>query len=176
MVCDGVGICRTDLRPASETDLLKVRIAQLWLVTPVRPLDVPCKILVAQMNELLLTGRTKIRLIFMTPVVAALLACSTSRLSNYVKPYVGQNVQQLVSHLGKPTGKRESTGDLVYVWSADSEGVLPNNADPGNRPTTVTAHYECTLEVTVDAQGIIHSYEVEGSNAGCAAFHRHLIH
>ena len=63
----------------------------------------------------------------------------------------------------------------MYVWSVDSEGVLPTTAGgEGTRTGGMTAHYECTLEVTVDAQNIIQSYQIQGSNAGCAAFRRHL--
>jgi hypothetical protein len=108
--------------------------------------------------------------------MAALAGCATTRLSDDVKPYVGKDVHELTKRLGTPTGKRETSGDLVYVWSADSEGVLPTSANvQGARETTMTAHYECTLEVTVNGQNVIQSYEVEGSNAGCAAFRRHLL-
>jgi hypothetical protein len=108
-------------------------------------------------------------------MLAALTGCATSRLENDVKPYVGRDIHELSAHLGKPTGKRES-GDRVYVWSADSEGVLPTSSGADTRTGTMTAHYECTLEVTVDARDVIQSYQVEGSNAGCAAFRRHLVH
>jgi hypothetical protein len=30
------------------------------------------------------------------------------------------------------------------------------------------------LEVTVNAENIIRTYQVEGSDAGCTAFHRHV--
>jgi hypothetical protein len=63
----------------------------------------------------------------------------------------------------------------VYVWSADSEGVLPTTTSAdGTRINTMTVQFECTLEVTVNAQNVIQSYEIEGSDAGCAAFRRHL--
>jgi hypothetical protein len=38
----------------------------------------------------------------------------------------------------------------------------------------MTVQFGCTLEVTVNAQNVIQSYEIEGSDAGCAAFRRHL--
>lgn len=128
------------------------------------------------MFELLLTGTTKMRLIVTATIVTALVGCATTRLSNDVEPYVGRDIHDLATRLGKPTGKRETTGQSVYVWSADSEGVLPTTSPAeGTRTGTMVAHYECTLEVTVNAQNIIQSYEVEGSNAGCAAFRRHLV-
>jgi hypothetical protein len=139
-----------------------------------RSLDAPCKILQARVIERLLTDTTKMRLIIITMMVAALVGCATTRLENDVKPYVGRNIHELSVRLGKPTGMRES-GERVFVWSADSEGVLPTSSGADTRTGTMTAHYECTLEVTVNAQNIIQSYEVEGSNAGCAAFRRHLI-
>jgi hypothetical protein len=125
--------------------------------------------------ELLSTSTTHMRLIFATAVLAAIAGCAISQLSNDVKHYVGRDAHELAARLGTPTGKRETTGDRVYVWSADSEGVLPTSAGAiGTRNGTITAHYECTLAVTVDALNIIQSYEIEGSNAGCAAFRRHL--
>ncbi len=63
----------------------------------------------------------------------------------------------------------------MYVWSVDSEGVLPTGSGAGgSRTATSIGHYECTLEVTVNAQEVIEDYHIEGSNAGCTAFRRHL--
>jgi hypothetical protein len=128
------------------------------------------------MFELVPTGTINMRLIVTATIVTALVGCATTRLSNDVAPYVGRDIRDLATRLGKPTGKRETAGESVYVWSADSEGVLPTtSAAEGTRTGTMVAHYECTLEVTVNAQNIIQSYQVDGSNAGCAAFRRHLI-
>jgi hypothetical protein len=111
----------------------------------------------------------------MAPMVAALVGCATTRLSNDVKPYVGRDIHELAAHLGNPTGKRENPGTLVYVWSTDSEGVLPTGSGTEDTRTgAMTVHYECTLEVTTNAQNVIQGYQIEGSNAGCAAFRRHL--
>jgi hypothetical protein len=101
----------------------------------------------------------------------ALLGCAATRLSNDVKPYVGRNIHELTARLGNPTGMQETTGDRVYVWSISSEGVMPK--DTGGEGT-MTVEHECTLEVTISAENIIRSYQVEGSDAGCAAFLRHL--
>jgi hypothetical protein len=115
------------------------------------------------------------RYIYLAAMVGMLLACAAARLSNDMKAYVGRNIDELVARLGHPTGKRESTGDRVYVWSVDSEGVLPNSASTeGSATSTTTVQLECRLEVTINAESIIQSYEVEGSDAGCAAFRRHL--
>jgi hypothetical protein len=59
----------------------------------------------------------------------------------------------------------------VFVWSISSEGVMPSGTSAGG---TVTVQHECALEVTVSAENIIRSYQIEGSDAGCAAFRRHL--
>jgi hypothetical protein len=123
------------------------------------------------------TGRStaRMRYIGLATIVAMLLACANARLSSDVKAYVGRNIDALVARLGRPTGKRETTGDRVYVWSIDSEGILPNGASTeGSATSTITVQLECTLEVTINAEGIIQSYQVEGSDAGCAAFRRHL--
>ena len=135
------------------------------------------KILLAQTIELLVTDTTKMRFFSMATMAAALIGCATTRLSNDVKPYVGRNIHELATRLGKPTGIRETTGDRVYVWSVDSEGVLPTGSGvEGTRTGTTIGHYECTLEVTVNAQDFIQAYQVEGSNAGCTAFLRNLGH
>lgn len=117
----------------------------------------------------------KMRIIFLAMIVTAVVGCAAARLSNFVKPYVGRDIHELTARLGNPAGKRETTGNSVYVWSADSEGVLPTTTSAdGTRTNTMTVQYECTLEVTVNAQNVIQSYEIEGSDAGCAAFRRHL--
>lgn len=117
------------------------------------------------------------RRIFLAMAVVALLACATARLSNEVKAYVGQDIHELIKHLGSPTGKRESAVDRVYVWSVDSEGVLPSRPGAGDTSTSImTVQHECTLEVTVNVENIVQSYQVEGSDAGCAAFRSHLRH
>jgi hypothetical protein len=115
------------------------------------------------------------RIIFLAIMVAGVLGCATARLSNFVKPYVGRDIHELTARLGNPAGKRETTGNSVYVWSVGSEGVLPTTSSAdGTRTNIMTVQYECTLEITVNAQNVIQSYEIEGSDAGCAAFRRHL--
>jgi hypothetical protein len=115
------------------------------------------------------------RVIISAIMMTALVGCAAARLSHFVKPYVGRDIHELTAHLGNPVGKRETTGNSVYVWSADSEGVLPTTSSAdGTRTNTMTVQYECTLEVTVNSQNVIQSYEIEGSDAGCAAFRRHL--
>jgi hypothetical protein len=131
----------------------------------------PCKIPLARMIELLLTGTSKMRLIFLATIGAALLGCAATRLSNDVKRYVGRDIHELTTRLGNPTGQQETTGDRVYVWSVSSEGVMPKDTGAEG---TMTVQHECRLEVTVSAENIIRTYQVEGSDAGCAAFRRHL--
>jgi len=110
------------------------------------------------------------RLIFLATIGAALLGCVTTRLSNDLKSYVGRDIHELYERLGKPTGKQETTGDRVYVWSISSEGVMPKGTGEG----TITVQRECTLEVTINAENVVRTYQVEGSDAGCAAFLRRL--
>jgi len=123
------------------------------------------------MTELLLTGTIKMRLIFLATIGAALLGCAAARLSHDVKAYVGRDIHELYARLGNPTGKLETTGDRVYVWSISSEGVMPKGTGAEG---TITVQRDCTLEVTISAENIIRSYQVEGSDAGCAAFRRQL--
>ena len=101
----------------------------------------------------------------------ALLGCATARLAGEVKPYVGRDIGELTARLGKPTGKEETTGDRVYVWSISSEGVMPSGTGDDR---TISVRHDCTLEVTISAQNLIESFHIEGSDAGCSAFDRHL--
>ena len=114
--------------------------------------------------------RYRLRLLLLPTMIVALLGCATARLSNEVKPFVGRDIHELYARLGNPTGEQETTGDRVYVWSISSEGVMPKGTGEG----TITVQRECTLEVTVNADNVIRTYQVEGSDAGCTAFHRHL--
>lgn len=116
----------------------------------------------------------KMRLLSIALLAIAVIGCATSQLSNDVKPFIGRDIHQLFARLGHPTGRQETTGDPVYVWRADSEGVLATTSDR-EATKTMTVQYECTLEVTVNAEDVIRSYQIEGSNAGCAAFRRHLV-
>jgi hypothetical protein len=116
----------------------------------------------------------KMRLVVIASMVTAVIGCATGQLSNDVKPFVGRDIHELFARLGHPTGKQETSGNPVYVWRADSEGVLATTSDREGTKT-MTVQYECTLEVTVDAGEVIQSYRIEGSNAGCAAFRRHLV-
>ena len=114
--------------------------------------------------------REPLEIVLLATIGATLLGCAATRLSNEVKPYVGRDIHELYVRLGNPTGKQETTGDRVYVWSVSSEGVMPKGTGEG----TTTVQHECTLEVTISAENIIRSYQVEGSDAGCAALRRHL--
>jgi hypothetical protein len=118
---------------------------------------------------------TKFRLIPLAAACAVLVSCATARLSHEVKAYVGRDIHELTARLGNPTGKRETNEERVYVWSVSSEGVLPTGSANGVAEShLMTVAHECTLEVTLNAQSVIQSYAVDGSDAGCAAFRRHL--
>ncbi len=115
------------------------------------------------------------RTILSAVTATALMGCATARLSHEMKPYVGRDIHELTARLGNPTGKRETAEERVYVWSVSSEGVLPTGSANGvTESHLMTVEHECTLEVTLNAQGVIQSYTVEGSDAGCAAFRSHL--
>jgi hypothetical protein len=148
-------------------------VGQYYFGADTSEIGAPRKIPLARMMALLLTGTIKMRLIFLAMMVAALLGCAATRLSHEVKRYVGRDIHELTARLGNPTGQQETTGDRVYVWSISSEGVMPK--DTGGEGT-MTVQHECRLEVTVSAENIIRTYQVEGSDAGCAAFRRHLDH
>ena len=122
----------------------------------------------ASLND---SSQDRLRLLLLPTMIVALLGCATARLSNEVKPFIGRDIHELYARLGNPTGEQETTGDRVYVWSVSSEGVMPK--DTGGEGT-MTVQHECRLEVTVSAENIIRTYQVEGSDAGCAAFRRHL--
>lgn len=117
---------------------------------------------------------TRMRCIWTATIAATLTGCATSRLSNDVKPYVGRDIHDLETRLGKPRGRREETAQLIYVWSSDSTGMLAtgSGAYPDTRPIGVK--FDCSLEVTVDEQNVVQSYTVEGSNAGCNVLRRQI--
>jgi hypothetical protein len=122
-------------------------------------------------------GSPKTPVFLLAILVAALVGCASARLSSEVKPYVGRDIDELVQHLGKPNGKLETTGDRVLVWSTESEGVVPTGSGAEGAGTSLMpVHHECTLEVTVNAENLVRSFQVEGSDAGCAVFRRQLWH
>jgi ABC-type phosphate transport system substrate-binding protein len=114
------------------------------------------------------------RAIFTTALLMMLVGCGTTQLSNDMKPYVGRDINELESHFSYPPGRRETEAGHVYVWSGDTTAQLATSLDGSSKP--VTLQYECTLEVTANAQNVILSYQIEGSNAGCAAFRREIAH
>jgi hypothetical protein len=121
-------------------------------------------------------------------LATVLAGCGSTRLSNELKPYMGKDIHELMARLGKPTGQQETTGDRVYVWSSDSDGVLaatPFAPSAGNSggisyagsPTpggVIPVQFACTLEITVDAHNVIRHYEFEGSDAGCSRYRKIL--
>ena len=112
------------------------------------------------------------RFIAALALLSVLAACGTTPLSNELKPYLGRNLRELVEHLGRPNGKLESSGDPVYVWLSDSEGVLPASptssaTEEGRGSALMPVQYECRLEVAADAHDVIQHYEIQGSAIGC---------
>ena len=59
--------------------------------------------------------RTGMCLVRWATIMTILSGCGTTRLSNEVKPFVGRDFHELTARLGNPTGKRETTGNRVYV-------------------------------------------------------------
>lgn len=118
----------------------------------------------------------------------ALPGCGTTHLTNELKPYLGRDLHDLVTQLGKPTGQQETSGERVYVWTTDSDGTLAANpfaAEPGGgggfsyagsgtRGGLIPVRFQCTIEITVDAHDIIQHYQFEGSNAGCSRYRKLL--
>lgn len=119
-------------------------------------------------------------------ILVALDGCGSTRLSNELKPYVGGDIHALMAQLGNPTGQREATGERIYVWTTDRDGVLaanPFTTSPGGEVSyagsatpggVIPVQFECTIEVTVDARNLVEHYQFEGSNAGCAPYRRKL--
>lgn len=123
--------------------------------------------------------------------VAVLLACLLSlggcvfqNMTKGLDALKGQNIQVAVNELGYPDGQRTMLGHTIYVWGRSEDTVLPTfntsttNGMIGNTPvygTTTTTNlipvnYNCTIQIMVDSNNIIQSWQFTGNRGGCSAY------
>ncbi len=110
------------------------------------------------------------RLIFGLLAVASLVGCATQRLNSGLQAAIGQPVQMLVSDWGYPDSQRKIMGTTLYVWSNDAGAM----AVPLYGGGVFAGRLTCTVQVAVDGNGLIRSFQWSGNNGGCAAFARRL--
>lgn len=99
-----------------------------------------------------------------------LTGCATQHLNSSLHKVLGEPVDILVSAWGYPAGQREMMGHHIYVWSNDGGAM----AVPLYGGGMFAARLRCEVEVAVNDQRIVTSYQWSGNNGGCAAFARRL--
>lgn len=104
--------------------------------------------------------------------VACLAGCATEQLNTGLQKVMGQPIDVLVSDWGYPTAQREIMGHTLYIWSND-RGVM---AVPMYGGGMFAGRLTCTVQVAVDKNNIITSYQWNGNQGGCAALARRIPH
>ncbi len=113
---------------------------------------------------------------------------SFSDINKGVNSFLGKNIDYAVNRIGYPTSEREFQGRKLYVWgnAQDVTLYLPQTAQTTgnvygtygsatyqgtttyNAPTNI--HYECTVILEVDDQGIVRRTQWNGNRGGCARY------
>ena len=112
------------------------------------------------------------RFLIVAAVAGCLAGCATEQLNTGLEKVIGQPVDVLVSAWGYPSAQREIMGHTLYVWS-NNGGAM---AVPMYGGGVFAARLTCTVQVAVDAQNIITSYQWNGNNGGCAPLARRIPH
>jgi hypothetical protein len=106
-------------------------------------------------------------------IVSLLLAaCATQQLTNGLQKAMGMPIDVLVADWGYPREEREIMGHKFYIWS-NNGGVV---AVPVYGGGAYAASLVCTVQVGVDDNKIITSYQLNGNNGGCAAYADRIAH
>lgn len=87
--------------------------------------------------------------------VVCLTGCATEQLNTGLQKVIGQPVDVLVADWGYPSAQRQIMGHGGGVF---------------------TSRLNCTVQVAVNAQNIITSYQWNGNNGGCAPLARRIPH
>jgi hypothetical protein len=99
-----------------------------------------------------------------------LFGCATAQLNSGLQKVVGAPVDVLVNAWGYPAAEREIMGRKLYIWSNEGGAM----AVPMYGGGVFAARLQCQVQVSVDAQNIVTSYQWSGNNGGCAPFARRL--
>lgn len=87
-------------------------------------------------------------------MVMTLMLAGCGRVDQDMKDLEGHNIDEAVKCLGSPASERSAAGRKLYTWSR------------------ATAGWVCTLDIAVDAKGVIMSARAEGNEASCDTFAR----
>lgn len=103
-------------------------------------------------------------------MITFLVGCATQRLNTGLEKVVGMPIDVLVADWGYPSGQREIMGHTLYIWSNDGGAM----AVPMYGGGVMAARLTCTVQVAVNDEKIITSYQWNGNNGGCAPFARRI--
>jgi hypothetical protein len=105
---------------------------------------------------------------------------------------VGEPLDVAIAKLGYPSGERTIAGHHIYIWAANSTGIMSmpqttfgTATATGPLGTTtaygtstayvpVTVRANCKIELEVDISDRIKSFQYDGNRAGCIRFNRRL--
>jgi hypothetical protein len=105
-------------------------------------------------------------------IATCLVGCATQQLNAGLQKVIGMPIDVLVSDWGYPSAQREIMGHTLYIWSNDA-GVM---AVPLYGGGMYAGRLACTVQVAVNDEKIITSYQWNGNNGGCAQFARRIAH
>ena len=87
---------------------------------------------------------------------AALTGCAGQMSKDKMASYIGQPASAVIEKIGYPTAEQTAAGAKVYIWSTSR---LVEGTSLG-----------CKIKAIVDAQGVVTSWDFEGTDRGCAAY------
>jgi len=124
------------------------------------------------------------RIVALLVLSLGLGGCVSQNMNEGLQSLVGQDIHAAVARLGYPSGQREILGDTIYVWGSSQNSVMPlsttnyTSGSVGGVPvygtTTSTnlvpVNYNCNIQLAVNSQGRIKSYQWSGNMGGCAHY------
>lgn len=126
------------------------------------------------------------KIVVIAVISVLLVACATEQLNSGLRSLVGSNIQMAINVMGYPDSEREVAGQKIYLWSTNRTDVLPMattattagavGGTPYYGTTTgmelVPFTAACKVQIAVNAQGVIQTFQWEGNEAGCARYAR----
>jgi hypothetical protein len=121
--------------------------------------------------------------------IALLSGCVSMYMDKYLMPLVGQNIHAAVAKLGYPDSQRTMLGDTIYVWERSHHGVMvlptvtTTTGNVAGEPVAlntqgseaVPTHQQCKIQMAVDTNGTIKTYQWVGNDTGCAPYLQALL-
>lgn len=112
------------------------------------------------------------RSLLIIATIVCLAGCATEELNTGLQKAMGQPIDVLVSDWGYPIAQRQIMGHTLYIWS-NNAGIM---AVPLYGGGVYAGRLTCTIQVAVNKQNIITSYQWNGNQGGCAPFARRIPH